>query len=398
MAAKLKRLSTTSQEALKQLACLGNVVEIATLTLVLRGTEEAIDAVLLEAVHTGLVFQHENAYKFLHDRIQQAAYSLILDEHRADIHLHIGRVLLASMTVEQLAEHLFEVANQLNRGAARLIDRDEKTQAATIDLRAGRKAKASAAYASARAYFSAGMALLDERDWSSQHELTFSLSLQRAECELLTGNFEKAEQLIVELLQRTDSNVEFADASCLKIDLQVLKGEHPQAVDSALTCLRLFGIDLPAHPTWEQVKDEYESVWQTLNGRPIESLIDLPLMTDPELQAAMQVLSVLTAPAYQTDFHLFCLLVCRMVNLSVQHGMSGASAHGYAHLGFILGPVFHRYSDGYRFAKLACDLVEKHGFIANQAKAYLSMAAVACWTQPIATAIDFNADGHSHRD
>ena len=113
-------------------------------------------------------------------------------------------------------------------------------------------------------------------------------------------------------------------------------------------------------------------------------------MTDPELQAAMQVLSVLTAPAYFTDFHLFCLLVCRMVKVSMQHGMSGASAHAYASLGFILGPVFHRYRDGYRFAKLACDLVEKHGFIAYQAKVYYAMGTVAFWTQPIASAIDFS--------
>ena len=199
------------------------------------------------------------------------------------------------MTADGLAEHLFDVANQLNRGAALLIDRDEKVQVATIDLRAGRKAKASAAYASARAYFSAGMALLDERDWGSQYELTFSLWLERAECEFLSGNFEKAEQLIVELLQRAASNVDHADASCLKIQLHIVKAEYQQAVDSALTCLRRFGIDMPAHPTWEQVQAEYETVWQTLNGRPIESLIDLPLMTDPELQAAMQVLSVLTA-------------------------------------------------------------------------------------------------------
>src|SRR5260370_42473820 len=106
------------------------------------------------------------------------------------------------MTADQLAEHLFDVANQLNRGAARLIERDEKAQVATINLRAGRKAKASAAYASACVYFSAGMDLLDDRDWSSQYELTFSLRLERARCELLNGNFESAAQLIVELLQR----------------------------------------------------------------------------------------------------------------------------------------------------------------------------------------------------
>ena len=208
MAGKLKRLSSTTQEAVKQLACLGNVAEIATLALVHGDTEEAMHTALWEAVHAGLVFREDSAYKFLHDRIQQAAYSLIPERRRAEVHLRIGRVLLASMTADQLAEHLFDVANQLNRGAERLIDRDEKAQVATIDLRAGRKAKASAAYASARAYFSAGMALLDERDWGSQYELMFSLWLERAECEFLSGNFEKAEQLIVELLQRAASKVD----------------------------------------------------------------------------------------------------------------------------------------------------------------------------------------------
>jgi predicted ATPase len=166
---KMKRLSAPAQEAIKQLACLGTVADVATLTLVSRKTEEASDAALLEAVHAGLVFQSDNAYKFLHDRIQQAAYALIPEEHLADIHLRIGRAMLASMSTDVLAEHLFDVANQFSRGTARLVDRDEKAQVATIDLRAGQKAKASAAYASARAYFSAGVALLDESDWGSQH-------------------------------------------------------------------------------------------------------------------------------------------------------------------------------------------------------------------------------------
>ena len=222
IAGKLKRFSSITQEALKQLACLGNVAEIATLALVYGKTED-VDAALWEAVHAGLVFRQEDAYKFLHDRIQQAAYSLIPDEHRADVHLRIGRVLLASMTADQLAEHLFDVANQLNRGAALLIDRDEKAQVATIDLRAGRKAKASAAYASACTYFSAGMALLDERDWSSRYELTFSLWLDRAECEFLSGNFESAEQLIVELLQRGTSKVDRAAVYLLKFHLHEVR-------------------------------------------------------------------------------------------------------------------------------------------------------------------------------
>ena len=106
------------------------------------------------------------------------------------------------MTAHELAEHLFDVANQFNRGAALLVDQDEKVQAATIYLRAGRKAKASAAYASACVYFAAGMALLDERDWGSEYDLMFSLSLERAECEYLSGDFDEAEELVSEMLAR----------------------------------------------------------------------------------------------------------------------------------------------------------------------------------------------------
>src|SRR6266478_206381 len=348
MMGKLKRLSSATQTALQQLACFGNVVEFATLTLVQGNLEEGIHTALAEAARAGLILRQENSYAFLHDRIHEAAYALIPEGERAVAHLRIGRVLLESMTADQLAEHLFDVANQFNQGAALLIDRYEKVQVATINLRAGRKAKASVAYVSARTYFSAGVALLDEKDWASQYELTFSLWLELTECELLTGNFEKTEQLFLELLQRASSKVDQARVYHLKVQFHIMKSEHPQAVASALTCLRLFGIDLPAHPTWWQVQAEYEAVWKALNGRSIESLIDLPLMTDPELLSAMQVLSVLTPAAYFTDFHLWCLQVCRMVNVTIQHGTSGTSAHAYGYWGTMLGPVFHRYCDAYR--------------------------------------------------
>jgi PAS domain S-box-containing protein len=390
MVEKLKRLSGTAQAALQRLACLGNVVEIADFSLVYGESEETIQASLLEAVRTGLILRRERSYAFLHDRIQEAAYALIPQGDRAGAHLGIGRILLARMSEDQLADHLFEVANQFNRGAVLLVDRDERGDIATLNLRTGRKAKASAAYASARTYFASGIALLDEQDWGIQHKLIFSLSLELSECELLFGGMEKAAKLIGELMQRAASNIELADASCLKINLHVLTGEHPLAIDSALGCLRRVGIDLPAHPTWDQVHAEYETVWQSLNGRPIESLIDLPIMADPELQAAMQVLSVVTPATFFTNVHLFCLLVCRMVNFSVQNGISGASAHGYAHLGSILGTIFHRYNEGYRFAKLSCDLVEKHGFIAYRAKAYDALGVATQWTHSITTAIDFH--------
>jgi PAS domain S-box-containing protein len=393
MLEKLRRLPHQTQIALQQLACLGNVADIGLLSQVLGQSEEEIHAPLWDAVRTGLVLRLEGSYAFLHDRIQEAAYELIPERARAEVHLRIGRALLTGLTADGLAERLFVVANQLNRGADLLVDHSEKVQVASIDLGAGRKAKASAAHASAQAYFAAGMAQLDEQDWSSEYELRFSLGLECAECALACGNSEKTGQLIAELLPRAATRVDEAGVCNLQVQLHVIRAEYQQAVDSALTCLREFGIDIPAHPTEEQVQFERDTLQQTLHDRPIESLIDLPLMTDAELQAAMKVLSVLLSAAHYADFRLCCFLACRMVTLSVQHGTSGDSAAAFAYWGSLLGSVFRRHSEGYRFSRLACDVVDKHAFLANRALVYLGVSVVAPWTQPLGAAIDFSRTG-----
>ena len=225
----------------------------------------------------------------------------------------------------------------------------------------------------------------------------FSLRLERAACEFLIGEFDIAERLIGELLERGRSKVDVAATYILYIQLHILKSENQKAVVSGLTCLRLFGVDLPAHPSWEQVQAEYETVWQTLDGRPIESLIDLPPMTNPEPQAVMQVLSVLAPPTLFTDFHLFCLIACRAAKVGMQHGMSDASPVGFSRLGLILGPAFHRYQEGYRFAKLACDLLNRRGFIAPGAAVYHAMAVASDWTQPIEIALNYRPGAISRR-
>jgi predicted ATPase/signal transduction histidine kinase/ActR/RegA family two-component response regulator len=384
---KIRRLPPATRAAIQQVACLGHMVEIGTLSTAYRQEEQAMHAALWEAVRAGLIVRQGNGYKFLHDRIQQAAYSLLPEAQRAETHLAIARVLLASLPPDALAEQLFEVANQFNRATVLLADSTERATVATLNLRTGRKAKASAAYASAGTYFSLGIALLEEGDWACRHELAFNLSRELAECTLLGGNIEVTEQLVAELLQRAASNIEFADGSCLKIILHVLKREHPRAVDCALECLRRFGIDLPTHPTSDHIQVEYDTVWQALDGRPIESLLALPLMTDPQVQAAVQVLSSLAAPATATDFRLFCVLACRMAVIGIRYGICGATAHGCALLGAVLGPVFQRHDDGYRFARIACELVERHGLIGFQPKVYHATATVALWTQTVATAL-----------
>ena len=254
---------------------------------------------------------------------------------------------------------------------------------AGLNLRAGIKAKASAAYDSACIYLSSGMELMDSNPWERRYDLAFRLWLERTESEYLNGRFDEAEGLIAELLNRARSKVDKVAAYRLRILLQLMKAEYRQAIDSGLECFRLFGIEMPAHPTREDVRVEYERICQKLGNRSIESLIDLPLMTDPEMQAAMGILSVIAAAAFNTDINLMYLFFCQMVNTSLKYGTTGASAHGYAELATILGPVFHRYLDGYRFGKLACRLIERYGFNTYKTKVYFCMQRAMLWTQPI---------------
>src|SRR5215831_5184925 len=193
MIGKLTRLPATTQQALQQLACLGNIAEITTLSIVLRTSEEQVHAALWPAVRQELVGRRAGAYQFVHDRIQEAAYSLVPEEQRVEEHLRIGRLLTANISPEEQEGAIFEIVNQLNRGAALMVSRDEREQLAKLNLIAGKRAKSSTAYVSALSYLVAGAAMLGDDCWERRPDLMFALELHRAECEFLTGELTAAE-------------------------------------------------------------------------------------------------------------------------------------------------------------------------------------------------------------
>ncbi len=325
MVGRLNRLSDPTREALKELACLGNAVEIATLEVLHGHSEQAAHSGLWEAVRAGLVFQQDGSYKFLHDRIQQAAYSLIPEEHRAATHLRVGRALRAGMTADDLAEHVFEIVSQLNRGAVLITARDEREQLADLNLLAGRRAKASTAYASALTYLVAGAALLTEESWGRRHELTFALELNRAECEFLTGAQAKAQERLTALSTRAASTVEQATVACLRVDVYFTLDQSARAVTVGLDYLRDVGVDLPAHPSEEDARREYDRTWSRVRQQSLEEFVNLPLMSDPASLATLDVMTKVSAPANFASADLASVILCRAVNLSLDRGHSDGS-------------------------------------------------------------------------
>jgi PAS domain S-box-containing protein len=388
VAAKLNRLPAATLSALKSLACLGGTTEARVLVWVLTQSEPEVHVALWQAVVAGLVLRFDDAYKFSHDRVQEAAYALIPAAERPALHFALGQ-LLAQHTQTQTDENLFEIANQIGLGMSLIHDPAQRRWAAELSLRAGKKAKAAAAHDTASAYLAVGMSLLDDHSWLSDYELAFALWLERAESELCNSGINVAEELILGALRHGRTNVDRAAAYRLLVLLHEMRNENRLAIESALECLRLFGIDLPERPSEAQIREEYAQVWRRLEGRTIESLIDLPVVTDPEVEAAMQVFHVLSSPAFLTNGDLYCLHLCRMVNYGLEHGTSSQSGHAYTSFGMLLGPRFGRYADGFRFAALAGRVVEKHAFLTAQPSVQMMTGLVAFWTRPVSTVVEY---------
>src|SRR6266481_1860511 len=259
MVGKLNRLPVETQKALQQLACLGNVAQISTLSIV-HSRAEGVHSDLWEAVRLELILRLENSYKFVHDRVQEAAYSQIPEELRAEAHLRIGRLLAAHTPPEKREEAIFEIVNQLNRGAGLITSREERDQIAELNLIAGRRAKASTAYISALNYLTAGVSLLGENNWDRQNALTFALELHRAEAEFLTGDLAAAEERLSMLSGHAAKLVDRAAVTCLRVDLYITLDQFEHAVAVGLEYLGHLGVEWSPHPTDEDVRQEYKQI------------------------------------------------------------------------------------------------------------------------------------------
>lgn len=376
MLGKFTRLPVATRTALQQMACLGNIAELAMLSIVLGISEEQLHLDLWPAVCQELVEPQAGAYRFVHDRFQEAAYALIPEGERAAAHLRIGRLFAARTPPEAIEENVFEIVSQLNRGAALITTPAEREKLAELNLLAGRRAKLATAFAMALAHFTAGETMLPKDRWERQYALSFHLALHRAECEFLTGEQATAKMRLAELARRATTLPDLAAVTRLQME------PSDRDVEIALDYLRRAGIAWSAQPTSEEVGREYERMWRQIGERPIEALLDLPQMTDPVACGTMDVLTVLVSPAWYIDESLRRLIIGRMTNLSLEYGNSDASCLAYIVLGTVLGPDFGDYDAGYRFAQLGLDLVERRGLDRFKARVYLGFGS---WTRNVRT-------------
>lgn len=405
MAGKIRKLSSPARAALTVAACLGNRFELETLALVhgqqpaetLADLQELLDAGLLLAADEETKDEADAetvcviAFRFLHDRVQQAAYSLLSEGEKSAIHERAGRLLAAQAKAAGEAvfeERLFDIANHLNNGRSYLTGEDAQLELADINLRAARKAKNALAYEGAAKYAAAGLALLPGGGWRTQHNLTLDLHLELGECEVLQGQFGAAEVRFTNLFEQTQDRFEKARVYLLQLISYTTQTRMAEATQTGVAALREFGIHLPENPGKGAVISAVLQARLQLGRRRASELLQSPPMTDPDAIAASRIIQHTLAAAFQSNVLLWTLLTLSNVGLALRFGNGEAASQSFGNYSIILCAPLGQYDSGRDFAELAMRLSDRPEGAAAVSAAYFTVGAfIHFWHYPFADGI-----------
>jgi len=378
MAAQLQKLPKETQDVLKLAACIGAQFDLETLAVVSEELSEQTASALWKALQEGLILQITEGYsliqtdvqslnqsvtnpiyKFLHDRVQQAAYSLIPENQKQATHLKIGQLLLQNSSELEREEKLFDIVGHLNLGIELITSSNEREALAQLNLEAGGKARSSTAYTAANIYVQTGINLLTDNCWQSQYELTLNLYVAAVETAYLNADLEGMEQMAAQVLQKAQTILEKVKIYEIQIAARSAQSQIIETIAVGKDALLQLGIELPTEPDQVKIGKALQSLADQLQNRRIEELVDLPVMTNPQTQAAMQLLGMLFPTIFQGMPGLLPLLSCTMVSLSLQFGNAPASTMGYAIHGMVLCAFLGEAETGYNFGQLALNLLDR---------------------------------------
>ncbi len=409
MALQLQKLPPETQDMLKLAACIGSQFDLNTLAVVSEKSPEETATDLWKSLQEGFILptseiykfyqgkeQRETTgilpttnaqlpkYKFLHDRIQQAAYSLIPEERKQATHLKIGQLLLKKSSETQRQERIFDIVGHFNFARGLISDEKARYELASLNLQAGKTAKAAAAFDAALIFVNTGISSLPADGWQEQYTLTLALHNLAAEAAYLCSQFEQVQQLISVILQQANQLIDKVSAYEIQILAYLAQGQPQDGIYTAIDVLGQLGIRLPKHPTQAQVLLGLAKTKLILGNKKPEQLANLPNMTDANKLAAMRILSSAASAAYLCAPKLMPLLVFERVNLSVLYGNTALSAFGYAWYGLLLCGILMDIEGGYQFGLLSLQLLERFNATDLRAKTvFMTYAFVSHWRDRI---------------
>jgi diguanylate cyclase (GGDEF)-like protein len=400
MCEKIARLPEASREILCSAAIIGNRFELGLLAGICgKGIAATVEA-LGVALEQGLALPLDDAYKyvshmtsgapvarfvFVHDRVQQAAFSLISAEEQSALHYRIGDTMLRSISEEAIPEHLFFIVDHLNSGVEHVETEADRLKLARLNFDAGKSARGSQAYADASLYLGMAMELLPRDAWNSEYELTMALHMKRAESEYLSGSYSVAENLFEVILNHSRINLEKAQVYRYRLVLYQSRGMQSQALAAGKEGLKKLGCRIPDSPGKARVIMEALKVRIQIGHRRADELLRLPPMEHPEKKELMALINYSAAAAYFESSNLFMLLILKMVSVSVGYGNTKGSGGAYGSYGLLLGSGFGDYASGDEFAQIAVELSSKYSDVNDVCVAnFMFGGFVNHWRKPLA--------------
>jgi predicted ATPase/signal transduction histidine kinase/tRNA A-37 threonylcarbamoyl transferase component Bud32 len=391
IAKNIFKLPTETQKLLQLASCLGDRFSLKVLTAISRFSARKVELYLKKAILTGSILplddgdwsvkiepssnSPQKSYKFLHERIQQAAYSLTPEIKKAKLHLTIGRLLRQFLTKEEQQNYISILANQFNFGSYLLNDTQEKYDAIELNLMAAKKAKIAGDRVNNRKYLYLAMAMLDVDSWETSYDLTAAIYLETAQAEFVNANYNRLhEKLAIVILNNVRDLLDRVEIYELKILAYIAQNKMQLAIDWGLQVLEILEVHLE------------EDTPKIVN---IEKIFNLPEMTDPLQLAKLRILSHISNAAYITDYVLLLKVVFAMVNLCLKYGNSAFASYTYIYYGVLLCDVVGNIDTGYRLGQIGISLLDLYR--EPQIKARVTCVFNAClrhWKEPLKKTIE----------
>jgi predicted ATPase/signal transduction histidine kinase len=407
MLKRLVALPPATFGVLQSAACIGNRFDVAILTMarensarteLLEGIQDAIDQgfILPEDGPSKSSRHRERSaipdtriYRFLHDKVQQAAYAMLSNDAKRSVHNRIGHALLHNLPQSKRDEWIYTIVNQLNRGVAAMIPPEEGEKLADLNLQAGKKAKDSAAFEAALVYLTRGIDLLPTNSWQDNYPLALALYTEAAEAAYLYTDFELMQRYAAEVLQRAKNLIDKIRVYEVRIQALNAQNNPLEGVETGLSILRQLGHRLPQNPTRIHLLVSILKTRFTLVGKRIAAMEDLPEIDDPEVLAALRLFCEVGTASYFARPNLMPLTVLKSVALIVRHGNSSQSAFICSAYGVILCGVLGKFEAGYRFGRLSLHLLSRFRTASMEARIITMVSSfINHWKEPIEDTLD----------
>jgi predicted ATPase/DNA-binding CsgD family transcriptional regulator/GAF domain-containing protein len=382
---RFDKLPEQTEFILRMAACIGNTFSLSLLSLVCEQSPQQTEWDLSFAVHEGLVLMdlsdQQRNYTFLHDRVQQAIYDLLSEDEIKQLHLKIGRMMLKQGVLEASDDFLLETVYQLNLGSEFIVDPSERRQLAEINLRAGKKAKASTAYDAAIVLLHTGIELIHEDGWSLEDSLYFNLLLESSECEYYCGNITQAEEILEQLMQQAPNLMDRTNIYLIQITMYSYQNNNDKAMEVAIRAMAEFGLIIPFKPTRVSVVGQLLQTWWQLRSR-LNHWTELPKTQDPHQQALASIVIAAATSLTIVNPEVSVILFSKYVRQALKEGDSEVFSFTLSSYALILCLGFGRYKTGLRLAEKALQSAGKLDSVFVKGRVYHIIGMVLLFNRP----------------